>query len=647
MTERGPLRVLLVEDSENDAALVVRALERGGYSVAFRRVEDAAGMRAALADQAWDAVISDWSMPAFSAPAALELLREIDLDMPFLIASGSIGEETAVAAMLAGAGDFLSKGNLARLVPAMARELRKCEERRARRRAEAEVQASEVRHRALFENSPLPMWVCDAATLRFLAVNEAAVSHYGYSREEFERMTMADVRGSDEEPSLPDAALASSSTRTVSHRKKDGGIILVETSGHTFVLEGKASRLVVAKDVTARVEAEESLRRTEAQLRHAQKMEAVGRLAGGVAHDFNNVLSVILSYSEMMLGTLPEGDPMRADVTEIAEAGRRAAALTRQLLLFSRQQVLEPRVLDLNAVVGGMANMLRRLLGADVDLTILPAADTGKVVADAGHVEQVLMNLTVNARDAMPDGGKLTIDTRNVVIDDEYSQAHHGVRPGRYVMLAVTDTGCGMDGETQARIFEPFFTTKQRGKGTGLGLSTVFGIVKQSGGHIWVYSELGKGTTFKVYLPRSDAEETRVLSMPPIGTERGTETILLVDDDHALRAVARDGLRRLGYRVLEAANGGEAILVCEQHEATIQLLLTDVILPRMSGRQLAQRITAQRPGIAVLFMSGYTDEAILQHGVLESGAAFVQKPVTPDLLGRRVREVLGVTRSVE
>jgi hypothetical protein len=636
-----------VEDSENDGALVVRALERGGYRVAAQRVEDGAGMRAALAREAWDAVISDWSMPSFSAPAALELLREVDLDVPFLIASGSIGEETAVAAMLAGAGDFLSKSNLARLVPAMQRELRKCEERRARRRAEAEVQASEVRHRALFENSPLPMWVCDAETLRFLAVNEAAISHYGYSRDEFQHMTMADVRAAEEEPSLRDAAIASPSARRARHRKRDGSVILVETSAHTFVLEGKPSRLVVAKDVTARVEAEESLRRTEDQLRHAQKMEAVGRLASGVAHDFNNVLSVILSYSEMMLGILREGDPMRADVTEIAAAGQRAAALTRQLLLFSRQQVLEARVLDLNTVVGGMATMLRRLLGADVELTLLPGSDTGKVVADAGHIEQVLMNLTVNARDAMPDGGKLTINTRNVALDEEYARAHHGVKPGPYVMLAVTDTGCGMDAETQARIFEPFFTTKERGKGTGLGLSTVFGIVKQASGHLWVYSEPGKGTTFKVYLPRSDAPETRVMSIPPVETERGTETILLVDDDHALRTVARDGLRRLGYRVLEAANGGEAILIAEEHEATIHLLLTDVILPRMSGRQLALRIAAQRPGIPVLFMSGYTDEAVLQHGVLESGAAFVQKPVTPELLGRRVREVLGATRAVE
>ncbi|MGH7293995.1 MAG: response regulator, partial [Polyangiaceae bacterium] len=620
-------------------------LERGGYRLTWRRVDEPAAMRAALAEQRWDAVVSDWSMPTFSAPAALDVLREADLDIPFLIASGSIGEETAVAAMLAGAGDFLSKGNLARLVPAMERELGKCAERRARRRAEAEVQASELRHRALFERSPLPMWVYDTETLRFLAVNEAAVALYGYEAHEFHEMTMADVCASDSEPSLRQGGLASASLRVTtgveSHRKKNGAVVLVEKTAHTFVLDGRPSRLVVAKDVTERIEAEESLRKAEAQLRQAQKMEAVGRLASGVAHDFNNVLSVILSYAELMLGDLPEGDPMRAEVTEIAAAGQRAAALTRQLLLFSRQQAVEPRVLDLNQVVAGMGNMIRRLLGADVELTLLPAPDTGKVVADPGHVEQILMNLTVNARDAMPDGGKLTVETRNVVLDDEYVRGHHGVRPGRHVMLAVTDTGCGMDRETQARIFEPFFTTKERGKGTGLGLSTVFGIVKQAGGHIWVYSEPGSGTTFKVYLPRSDAAERRPSSAPPVATERGTETILLVDDDNPLRSVACDGLRRLGYRVLEASNGGEAILICEQHEATIHLLLTDVVLPRMSGRQLARRIALQRPGIAVLFMSGYTDEAILQHGVLESGAAFVQKPVTPELLGRRVREVLG------
>ncbi|HMJ12670.1 MAG TPA: PAS domain S-box protein, partial [Polyangiaceae bacterium] len=426
-------------------------------------------------------------------------------------------------------------------------------------------------------------------------------------------------------------------------RRKDG--TLVEVSITLSLLKDAPGRVVgvsaIERDLTERRRAEQQLRKTEERLRQAQKMEAIGSLAGGVAHDFNNLLSVIVSYTSMILDTLKPADPLRADLEEVMKAGLRAADLTRQLLAFSRKQVLEPRVFDLNETLGGMERMLGRLLGEDVDLLLLPSASRGKVRADPGQIEQVIMNLAINARDAMPKGGRLTIETNNVDIDESHAFEHLEIESGSYVMLAVSDTGVGMDAATRSRIFEPFFTTKEPGRGTGLGLSTVLGIVQQSGGSIWVYSEPGTGSTFKVYLPRTD-EPTERPSVPPQahGTLRGSETILLVEDDDQVRALTRTILHRNGYTVLEAQNGGEAFLICEQQQSRIHLLLTDIVMPRMNGRKLAERLLSIKPDMKVLYMSGYTDGSIVHHGVLEPGIAFMQKPITPDALGRKIRAVL-------
>ncbi len=767
-----PLRVLIVEDAPDDAELLLLELRRGGYDPVAERVETPAAMQAALEGGPWDVILSDNSLPQFSAEAALRVLWELGLDIPFIVVSGSIDEDAAVALMKAGAHDYLFKGKLARLGPAVERELREAEERRKRRQADQALRAQQAFLKQVIDADPNLVFVKDWDG-KFTLVNKAVADVYGttvdgllgktdadFNRDNVEvehflrddREVMANLRrrlipeepvtnpstgqtrwfqtvkvplissdgkarhvlgvatditerkrmeetahasqarfagivdmagdaiisvdehqriqlfnrgaekifgyaaaevlGQSLDVILPsrfvevhrqhiqgfvgsaDTARRMGERSQIFGRRKDGMEFPAEASISKLQSGSEAVLTVILRDISERKQLEE-------QFRQAQKMEAVGRLAGGVAHDFNNLLTVITSYSDILLEDLASQDPRREDVEEIRKAAVSAAGLTRQLLAFSRQQVLQPRVLDVNAVLANAEKLLKRLLGEDIELVTTLTAQLGAVKADPGQLEQVIMNLAVNARDAMPDGGKLTIETANAEMDEAYVRTHPVAKPGHYVMLAVSDTGIGMDEQTKSRIFEPFFTTKEAGKGTGLGLATVYGIVKQSGGFIWVYSEPSHGTTFKIYLPRVE-ETVEGLTSPAAPGEslRGAETVLLAEDAAAVRTVARQVLERLGYTVLEAPNGEAALHVARKHHGPIDLLLTDVVMPELSGRQLADQLKALRPGLKVLYASGYTDDAVVRHGVLEPGIAYLQKPFTPEGLARKVREVL-------
>jgi two-component system cell cycle sensor histidine kinase/response regulator CckA len=523
--------------------------------------------------------------------------------------------------------------------------------RDVRRRAEVESDLIETRDQleqrvrertaeleAVIETSPLPIAAIDPKG-NVTLWNHAAEQTFGYSRDEMlgrpYHPVDADDRRNYEEVLARVTAGAPVTAHETRGRRKDGSPI--DLALYSAPLRAPGGRplgtLVVIADRTERI-------RLEDRLRQSQKMEAVGKLAGGIAHDFNNLLTAITGYTDLLYLRLP-GDIGKRELNEIRKASDRAASLTRQLLAFSRQQVLQPKVIDVNEVVGNLSGMLGRLIGEDIDLVASLDREVGRVKADPFQLEQVLMNLAVNARDAMPRGGKLTIETANVVLDEHYTRAHPDVKPGPYVMIAVSDTGIGMDSETRSRIFEPFFTTKALGKGTGLGLSTVYGIVKQSQGHMWIYSEPGQGATFKVYLPlHEEGVEPPPVAPPARVVPRGWETILAVEDEESLLNLVAEILRDAGYNVIPAHGPKEALRVLLEHRDGIHLLLTDVVMPGMSGRALADQVTRDRPGIRVLYISGYTDNAIVHHGVLDAGVTFLQKPFTPDALIKKVREVL-------
>jgi two-component system cell cycle sensor histidine kinase/response regulator CckA len=489
--------------------------------------------------------------------------------------------------------------------------------------------------RLLFQGHPQPMWIFDADGRHFLDTNQSAADLYGFSVEEFRSMSLSDLQPQDEVQRFLDH-LHDASKMPASiwrHRTKSGRAIDVELAVHEIEYGGKPAQLAVLMDVTGRRELEE-------QVRQAQKMEAVGMLAGGVAHDFNNLLTIINGYTQLILNTLPPGDPNRHSAEQVMKAGERAAGLTNQLLAFSRRQVLQLKVLDLNRTVSSLSVMLQRLIGEDIDLRLELRPELGRVSADPGQLEQVIMNLVVNARDAMPQGGTLTIETANVELDERYAARHISVKAGPFVLLAVSDTGSGMDETTKQRLFDPFFTTKAPGKGTGLGLATVFGIVKQSGGSVEVYSEPGHGSSIKIYFPLVDQALAVEEKARRRHLARGTETILLVEDDDMVRNLVCETLEREGYKVVAAGDPIEAQRCAEAHRGKIQLLITDVVMPRLSGKELARILLERRPDLKILYMSGYTDSAIINSGILQKEVAFLQKPFSPATLAGKVREVL-------
>jgi len=624
------MRVLMLEDDPNDLELIRRELGRLTPAPTILHVTSETAFVAALNDFAPHVILCDHNIPTFDGRMALEKTRHLQPDTPFILVTGSLNEETAVSYLKAGATDYILKDRLVRLGPAVLEALERAQEREALRRHERLLYQ-------IIDANPSLIFVKNWDG-RFVLVNQATAETYGTTVEGLLGKTDADFNANADEVahSLRDdrEVLSSGQPKFIAeepvtnpHTSETRWFQTIKIPLH-MPGDETPTLLGIATEITDRKQ-------------QSQKMEAVGQLAGGIAHDFNNILTAIVGYTDLLTAELGANSRQLEDLEEIRKAARRAAALTRQLLSFSRKQVLEPRIVDVNGVVMNLDKMLRSLISENIALKIQLADDLDAARVDPNQLEQVIMNLAINARDAMPDGGTLTIETANATLDENYAATHVSVIPGDYVMLAVTDTGCGMSEATQTRIFEPFFTTKPAGRGTGLGLSTVYGIVKQSAGNIWLYSEPDKGTTFKIYLPALDALPEEIGKTAPIEAARqGSGTVLLVEDDEQLRRLTHRALATQGYVVLEADRGRLALDIARRHNGPIDLLLTDLVMPDINGRKLADALRAARPGLRVLFMSGYPDSAIVNHGMLEAGVAYLAKPFTTDAVARKVREVL-------
>jgi len=638
------LRLLQIEDSETDAEMIVRLLTQAGFEVASRRVDDAAGLRQALEDSTWEVAIADYHVPGFGAPAALRILHECGHDIPCIVVSGKMGEETAVEMMKSGAHDYFTKDRLSRLAPAVERELAEAAVRRESKQAQDELWQSEERLALAVDATQLGTFDYYPQTGK-LIWSKFARQHFGLSADvevtydmflralhpaDRDRVTQTlhaaqlFEQGGDYADEYRAIGIEDGQERWLSSR----GRVFFDEEGHPVRFVG------VFLNISER-------KRLEQQLLQSQKLESVGRLAGSIAHDFNNLLTIINGYAHLVLAEMGPTDPARNSMEELSKAAMQAAGLTRQLVSFSRRQVVEPKIIAVNEFVKDYENMLRRLLGANIQLLLTLDPQAGAFRADPGQIGQVLMNLAVNARDAMPAGGKLLIESSRLVVDDHLARTQLYVTPGLYVVLGVSDTGTGMSPDVKAHLFEPFYTTKEHGKGTGLGLATVYSIVvNQSNGAIRVSSEPGQGTAFKLYFPFFAPESA---AGPEVITEQAGsqgETILLAEDEAGVRKYTREILERSGYRIVEAKNGVDALSVAHKHEGPIHLLLTDIIMPTLGGVELAEKFNAEFPGIPVLFMSGYTDQIMLHWNELSS---YIQKPFTKDDLLTQVRELLDRT----
>ncbi len=651
---KDKIHVLLIEDSAVDARLVKGILDHdeNGIFTLQHALTLEEGLRLLAPDSLYRVILLDLGLPGTTGLETLRRIMPLAEGASVVVFTALQDEELGIAALREGAHDYVIKGQihggqLRRILRYAVERHKLSSELRAeikhRARVQQALQLSEQRYRLLSETAPIGILLINEQGM-VIDANTQALRMFGYDRGELigestEMLLPERFRCSHEgqrssymkEPHTRPMAVG----RELTARRKDGTEFAVEIALAPLATDDGVLVSSTIVDITERKKMEE-------QRRLSQRMEAIGKLSGGVAHDFNNMLAVILGCSDVVLDALPPDHPAIRKIEMIRKAGASAVDLTRQLLAFSRQQMLQPRVLDLKEVVEQTQALLRRLIGENIEFKISLDPSLGRVKADPGQIEQVLLNLVINARDAMPQGGRLTIEACNVEMDDSYKGEHQVVIPGRYVVLGVQDTGCGMDRETQARIFEPFYTTKELGKGTGLGLATVYGIVKQSGGYIWVYSELNQGTLFKVYLPRVDESVQPAKKEPEAVVLESCKTILLAEDSVSLREMAREYLASLGYVVLEAASGREALQKAQEFDGPIHLLLTDVVMPEMSGPELARHMMALRPEIKVIFTSGYTNDAIARQGVLDPAVAFIQKPYRPKALALKIQEVLAV-----